>query len=109
MAEKILAKSLNAINFLKILLTNLGWQIALFGVANLSATAQDTHDLPDAGDRLDLPDNVIQESPTLQRWLKEVPDLLEDIRHDPSFRTSFAFRLDYFSLYRRCSRNQSCS
>ena len=76
---------MNAINFLKLLIT-LGWQIALMSIVNLAANAE-IPDRANSGDRLDIPDRVIQESPTLQRWLKEVPDVLEDIRHDPSFRT----------------------
>ena len=55
-------------------------------IVNLAANAE-IPDRANSGDRLDIPDRVIQESPTLQRWLKEVPDVLEDIRHDPSFRT----------------------
>ena len=78
---------MNAINFLKLLLINLGWQIALISIVNLPANAGEINNLLNSGDRLDIPDRVIQESPTLQRWLKEVPDVLEDIRHDPSFRT----------------------
>lgn len=35
----------------------------------------------------DLPPEIIKDSPVLQRWLKEVPDVLEEIRDDPSFRT----------------------
>ena len=77
---------MNAINFLPLLI-NLGWQIALISTVNLSANAGEIDNLSNTGDRLDIPDRVIQESPTLQRWLKEVPDVLEDIRHDPSFRT----------------------
>ena len=76
---------MNAINFLKPLLITLGWQIALISTVN-SANAE-IEERSNNGDRLDIPDRVIQESPTLQRWLEEVPDLLEDIRHDPSFRT----------------------
>ena len=57
------------------------------GIVNLSANAGEIDNLSNTSDRLDIPDRVIQESPTLQRWLKEVPDLLEDIRYDPSFRT----------------------
>ena len=79
---------MNAINFLKLLIT-LGWQIALVGIVNLQANADEER--LNSGDRLDIPDRVIQESPTLQRWLKEVPDVLEDIRHDPSFRTRLRF------------------
>ncbi|MBE9042905.1 hypothetical protein IQ255_00545 [Pleurocapsales cyanobacterium LEGE 10410] len=72
-------------NFFEPLSIYLGWQIALISLASLPATAQ-TKDLTES-DRLDIPERVIEESPTLQRWLKEVPDVLEDIRQDPSFRT----------------------
>lgn len=36
---------------------------------------------------LDLDPAVIEGSPTLQRWLEEIPDVANDIRHQPSFRT----------------------
>ncbi len=45
--------------------------------------------LPD----LDLSPDIIENSPVLQRWLKEIPNVLEDIRNDPSFRTRL--RLGY--------------
>ena len=35
---------------------------------------------------LDLEPSIIENSPVLQRWLNEVPDVLSDIEHDPSFR-----------------------
>ncbi|MEM7769311.1 MAG: hypothetical protein AAF327_02225 [Cyanobacteria bacterium P01_A01_bin.37] len=38
-------------------------------------------------DQLDLDPMIIEESPVLQRWLEETPDILEDIRRDPAFRT----------------------
>ena len=76
---------MNAVNF-KPLSIYLGWQMALVSLAN-PAIAQSTSDVGEAGDRLDIPDRVIKQSPTLQQWLKEVPDVLEDIRHDPSFVT----------------------
>ncbi|MEP0926830.1 MULTISPECIES: hypothetical protein [Cyanophyceae] len=36
---------------------------------------------------LDLDPAVIEASPTLQRWLEDVPDVADEIRHRPSFRT----------------------
>lgn len=85
---------MNAINFFKLLSISFGWQVALVSLANLPVIAQETPKnseiTPDSGNNdLDLPENIIQESPTLQRWLKEVPDVFEDIRHDPSFKTRF--------------------
>ncbi|MFQ4146798.1 hypothetical protein [Chlorogloeopsis sp. ULAP02] len=36
---------------------------------------------------LDLSPEVIKNSPVLQRWRRQVPNVLEDIRNEPSFRT----------------------
>lgn len=41
---------------------------------------------PGAND-LDLSPEIIESSPVLQRWRRGVPNVLEDIRNDPSFRT----------------------
>jgi hypothetical protein len=40
-----------------------------------------------AAEPLDLSPEIIQNSPVLQRWIKKVPNVLEEIRRDPSFRT----------------------
>lgn len=48
---------------------------------------------PSTSDRLELDPQILEESPVLQRWSQEVPDVLSDIRHDPSFRTRL--RLGY--------------
>jgi hypothetical protein len=42
---------------------------------------------------LDVKPEVIQESPVLQRWQQKIPNVLQDIRSDPSFRTRL--RLGY--------------
>lgn len=39
------------------------------------------------GPTLDLDPAIIEGSPTLQRWLENVPDVADEIRHRPSFRT----------------------
>jgi len=49
--------------------------------------AQTDRPSPVTAEDLDLSPEIIEESPVLQRWLQEVPDVLEDIRTDPSFRT----------------------
>ncbi|WP_207088864.1 hypothetical protein [Phormidium pseudopriestleyi] len=36
---------------------------------------------------VDLSPEIIEGSPVLQRWLQEVPNVLEEIHNDPSFRT----------------------
>ena len=79
---------MNPIKFFPRLSIYLGWQIALISVANLPTIAQPSSDsITDKSDRLDIPEPVLEQSPTLQRWLEEVPDVLEEIRQDPSFKT----------------------
>lgn len=48
---------------------------------------------PEAGGELDLSPEMIEGSPVLQRWLRQVPNVLSDIKNDPSFRTRL--RLGY--------------
>ena len=38
---------------------------------------------------IDIAPEVIKESPVLRKWLKEVPNVLEEIRYDPAFITRF--------------------
>jgi len=92
MGVKIQAKSLKVISFFKLIFISVGWQVALFNLANPAVKAQTANNEPEKSpdttiDKLDIPEGVIQESPTLQRWLKKEPNILEDIKHDPSFRT----------------------
>jgi hypothetical protein len=57
------------------------------------ATLSQTPASPNASEQLDLDSEVIENSPVLQRWLQDIPDLLSDIYRDPSFRTRL--RLGY--------------
>ena len=36
---------------------------------------------------LDIPPEILENSPVLQEWQQEIPDILEEIKTDPSFRT----------------------
>ena len=40
-----------------------------------------------SAEQLNLDPSILENSPTLQRWLGGTPDVLEEIRTDPSFRT----------------------
>jgi hypothetical protein len=64
------------------------WLVALtvVGCLGWSGTASASPDL-------DLDPATIESSPTLQRWLESSPNVLEEIRNDPSFRTRL--RLGY--------------
>lgn len=50
-------------------------------------------DSSEASEQLNLAPETIENSPVLQRWLEEIPDVLSEIRNDPSFRTRL--RLGY--------------
>lgn len=42
-------------------------------------------------------DLSIENSPVLQRWQRQVPNVLEDIKNDPSFRTRWRLGYNRFS------------
>jgi len=42
---------------------------------------------PSPNNSIDLSPELINGSPVLQKWLKGIPDVLDDIKNDPSFRT----------------------
>jgi hypothetical protein len=45
---------------------------------------------------LDLKPEIIQESPVLQRWIEEIPDVADEIQNDPSFRTRIRLGYSFF-------------
>jgi hypothetical protein len=47
--------------------------------------------------QLDVPPEVIENSPVLQRWMQEIPNVLSEINNDPSFRTRFRLGYAHFS------------
>ncbi|WP_347277723.1 hypothetical protein [Oculatella sp. FACHB-28] len=60
-----------------------------------SSEPQDSDDSSnsDTTEQVDLDSETIENSPVLQRWLEDIPDVLSEIRSDPSFRTRL--RLGY--------------
>jgi hypothetical protein len=59
--------------------------LLIWGInAPLVAMISQANPLPE---EIDVPPEIIEESPVLQRWLKKIPNVLEDIRQEPSFRT----------------------
>ena len=52
-----------------------------------------TQSFQEEAEQLDLSPDIIENSPVLQRWLQQIPNVLEEIRHDPSFVTRW--RLGY--------------
>ncbi|NJL85603.1 MAG: hypothetical protein HC886_05920 [Leptolyngbyaceae cyanobacterium SM1_1_3] len=57
----------------------------------LPAIAEPENAPENAVDEVDIAPEIIESSPVLQRWLEDVPDVLSEIRNDPSFRTRVRF------------------
>ncbi|MEM9542676.1 MAG: hypothetical protein AAGA60_24690 [Cyanobacteria bacterium P01_E01_bin.42] len=58
--------------------------------------SQQTELTPSVVEDLDLDPQIIEDSPVLQRWLEEIPDVLEDIRNDPVFRSRIRLGYSHF-------------
>jgi len=54
---------------------------------DISPDLQSQNQDPEIQAPLDIPPAIIEDSPTLQKWLPETPNILEDIRNNPSFRS----------------------
>lgn len=73
---------------------NIGILTIYFTLVVILPTRSETESQsPTTAETLDLSPEILENSPVLQRWLKEVPNVLEDIENDPSFRTRI--RLGY--------------
>ena len=71
----------------------------LFPVSSVmaqEATTDKTEKKNPVNNEIDISPEVIEDSPVLQEWLKEVPNVLEEIRHDPSFRTRLRLGFNSF-------------
>lgn len=79
-------------NWVKILSIILGCQIVLG--EHIPLAAQENNTNPTQINN--IPPEILDSSPVLQRWLQEVPNVLEDIHHDPSFRTRLRWGFSFF-------------
>lgn len=62
-------------------------QFLLFSILALNLALPISVLANNPSESLDLNPEVIKNSPVLQRWLEKIPNVLEDIDNDPSFRT----------------------
>ena len=65
-------------------------------IPEINLTTQSEPPSNSAAQELELNPEIIENSPVLQRWLQDVPNVLEEIRHEPSFRTRFRFGYSQF-------------
>ncbi len=73
------------------LLCSLGLNVCLLLTASPAWCEQ-----PNNAQDLDLSQEVIKNSPVLRKWLKRIPNVLDDIKNDPSFRTRLRFGYSQF-------------
>lgn len=73
----------------KLIFLSFTW-LLLSPVANANPRLQ-AQSTPTAAEELDLDPEIIENSPVLQRWLEDVPNVLEEIRTEPSFPTRLRF------------------
>ncbi len=72
--------------------------ITFYCLINSSLTkADELEDLIKKGEDFDLTPEMIENSPVLQKWLQQIPDLLTEIKYNPSFRTRLRFGYSEFS------------
>lgn len=61
-----------------------------------------TLDIDEASEKLEVAPSLIENSPIIQKWIEAIPDVSQEIRHQPIFRTLIRFGYSQFP-----SNNQS--
>lgn len=75
-----------ALAYMKLFVLALCGSCLLPGYLVSSVVAQEVTETEE-DNKIDLPPEAIKESPVLREWIEEVPNVLEEIRHDPAFVT----------------------
>ncbi len=89
--DRLLCKILGLIKYTYIAFS-FSFSVCLLLAHSSAWSAPQPKNTPNAAD-LDLSPKIIENSPVLQRWLRQVPNVLDEIANDPSFRTRL--RLGY--------------
>lgn len=74
----------------------------ILSFCSFSPVFAETAESVSSSEAFDLDPHIIQDSPIIQKWIKEIPDVEEKIRHTPSFPTLFRWGYSQFP-----SNNQS--
>jgi hypothetical protein len=80
----------------KFLLLNQSWTSPLLSIIVVKLVLAIALPVKSETPSIDLSPDAIEESPVLQRWLEEIPDISDDIKNDPSFRTRIRLGYSYF-------------
>ena len=62
----------------------------------IDKTEENNNSADEETNNIDLPPEVIKDSTVLQEWLREVPNVLEEIKLDPAFATRLRFGFAWF-------------
>ena len=84
-----------ALAFMKLLVLTLFASCLLSDYLVLPVVAQKITNTEE-DNQIDVDPEAIEDSPVLQQWLEEVPNVLEEIRHDPAFATRFRLGFNTF-------------
>lgn len=71
----------------------------LFSLINplvITSVIAETINFSEKSQELDLDPSIIDSSPVIREWLKEIPDVSDKILHEPSFRTRYRFGYSQF-------------
>jgi hypothetical protein len=79
-------------SYKKLLIINFFILFSIFDLAGYQSVISQT--IPK--EELDLKPEIIENSPVLQNWLKKTPNVLEEIKNDPSFSTRIRFGYSQF-------------
>ncbi|MGL5871709.1 MAG: hypothetical protein ACRC2R_04955 [Xenococcaceae cyanobacterium] len=80
--------------WLKLFTVNLVWQIVVSAIAYIpfAVQAQETQ----TPTNINISPEIIENSPVLQKWIEDIPNVAEEIRRDPSFRTRLKLGYAHF-------------
>lgn len=71
----------------------------LFSLINplvITSVIAETINFSEKSQEFDLDPSIIENSPVIREWLKEIPDVSDKILHEPSFRTRYRFGYSQF-------------
>ncbi|WP_308255743.1 hypothetical protein [Geminocystis sp. GBBB08] len=62
----------------------------------ITTAIAETFNVTEKSQELDLDPSIIENSPVIQKWIQEIPDVSSQILHEPSFRTRYRFGYSQF-------------
>ncbi len=70
--------------------------LSVINTMTITAVVAETVNVPEKSQEFDLDPSIIENSPVIQQWIQEIPDISSKILHQPSFRTRYRFGYSQF-------------